>query len=62
VPISEKFQNLFRVVADGSKSHTLLLESRYCILQLDQLPLAEGSPIGGTEEEKNRTVGTFQAI
>ena len=47
------FQDFFRVIADGCELKPLLLESWDCGLQLDQLPFAEWSPVGGAEEEKN---------
>ena len=58
-PVREKLQDLFRVIADSRQLDALLLESLSSTLQLDQLPFAEWSPIGGTEEEKNRTVPSF---
>src|SRR5713226_3150666 len=51
VAVGEKFQDFFRVVADGRELQPLLFKSRDGALQLDQLPLAERSPIGGTEKE-----------
>ena len=51
MPVSKIFQDFFRVIADGRQLDPLLFESRDCALQLDQLPFAEGSPVGRTEEE-----------
>jgi hypothetical protein len=58
--VGKKLQNLLRVIADGRKLNSLLLESLNGTLQLDQLPFAERSPVGGTEEEKYRAVPPFQ--
>src|SRR5271169_703065 len=62
VPVGEKLQDFFRVIADGRQLDPLLFESRNCTLQLDQLPFAEGSPVGGTEKQKHRAVRSFQGI
>jgi hypothetical protein len=56
VTVRKKFQDLLRVIADGRQLDPLLFEPRDGALQLNQLPFAEGSPIGGTEKEKNRAV------
>ena len=60
--VREIFQDLFAVVADRREFDPLLLESCFGALQLDQLPFAVGSPIGGTEEEENRAVRSFQTF
>jgi hypothetical protein len=62
VPVSKIFQDFFRVIADGGQLDALLFESRDGALQLDQLPFAEGSPIGRTKKEKNGAVRSFQGI
>src|SRR5258707_6079990 len=62
VPVGEIFQDFFRVVTDGRQLDSLLLESWDSALQLDQLPLAERSPIRGTEKEKNGAVRSFQTV
>ena len=62
VSIGKIFQDFFRVIADGRQLDPLFFESRDGALQLDQLPFAERSPVGGTEKEKNDTVRTLQAI
>jgi hypothetical protein len=51
VPVRKKFEDFFGVIADGRQLDPLLFESRDGALQLNQLPFAEGSPIGGTEKE-----------
>jgi hypothetical protein len=50
VVVGEEFQDLFVVIADGGELDALLFKSGLRGLQLDQLPFAEGSPIGRTEE------------
>ena len=60
--IREVFQYGFAVVADRRELDSLLLESCFGILQLDQLPFAVGSPIRGTEKEQDRAVRSFQAF
>ena len=62
MPVSKIFQDFFRVIADGCQLDALLFESRDCALQLDQLPFAVRSPVGGTEKEKNGAVRSFQGI
>jgi hypothetical protein len=57
LPIRKIFQDLYAVVADPYDFESLLLESSFCVLQLDQLPFAVWSPIGGTEEENDRSFG-----
>ena len=58
--VAEKFQDVGGVVADGGKLDALLFKSRNRILQLDQLPFAEWSPVGGAEKEENSAVRSFQ--
>jgi hypothetical protein len=62
VPLREKLQDFFAVIADGRQLDPLLLEPRYGALQLDQLPFAERSPVRGTEKEQDGAVRSFQAI
>jgi hypothetical protein len=62
VAVRKIFQDFFRIIADGRQLGPLLFESRDGALQLDQLPFAEGSPVGGTEKEKNGAVRSFQGI
>jgi hypothetical protein len=62
MPVGEKLQDFFRVITDGSKFDPLFLEARGCILQLDQLPFTERSPVCGTEEEQNRAALAFQSL
>jgi hypothetical protein len=62
LPLREVFQDRLGIVADRSKFDPLFLESRFRILQLDQLPFAVGSPISRTEEEKNCALGSLKAV
>ena len=36
--------------------------SRFCVLQLDQLPFAVRSPVGGTEKQENGSLWSFQCF
>jgi hypothetical protein len=58
VPVSKISQNRLRIVAECRQPEALPLELFSCILQLDQLLLAEGSPIRRTEENQDQTVAT----
>jgi hypothetical protein len=62
VAVGKIFQDLFRVIADGDQLDALFFKPRHGTLQLDQLPFAEGSPIGGTEEEEDRAFRTLQGV
>jgi len=60
--VGKKLEDLFRVVTDSRQFDALLLESLSGALQLDQLPFAKRSPVGGTEEEKYGATSSFQSI
>jgi len=62
VPVRKKFQDFFRVIADGRQLDPLFFKSWERALQLDQLPFAEGSPVSGTEKEKHGAVRAFEGI
>ncbi len=62
VAVREIFQDFFAIVTDGRQLDALLFESCDGALQLDQLPFAKGSPICGTEKEKNRAVRSFERL
>ncbi len=62
MPLREKLQDFFAVIANSRQLDPLLLEPRYGALQLDQLPFAERSPVRGTEKKKNGAVRSFQAL
>jgi hypothetical protein len=48
--IAEELQNFGRIIADGGKFDALVFKLGEGALQLNQLPFAEGSPVGGAEE------------
>lgn len=58
LPSGKKLQDVLAVVADRRDFEPLLLKSSLCVLQLDQLPFAVWSPIGGTKEEDDRALGS----
>jgi hypothetical protein len=58
--VGERPQYLNAVIADGRQLEALLLKSCFRVLQLDQLPFAVRSPVGGTKEKENRAVSSFQ--
>jgi hypothetical protein len=62
VPVGEVLQDRRTVVADGRDLDSVLFESFFGILQLDQLRFAEGSPIGRTEKQKYRAVRSLQCL
>jgi hypothetical protein len=62
VAIGEEFQNFLGIIADGCQLDALLFEPWDGALQLDQLPFAEGSPVGRTEKEKNGAVRPLEGI
>lgn len=62
VTIGKEPQNFLAVVTDGGEFDALLFKSRNGTLQLDQLPLAKRSPIGGTKEKKNGSISTSERV
>ena len=62
LPVGEVFKDPLRIVAYGRERYALSLEAGFGTLQLDQLPLAVGSPVRGTEEKKNRTLGSIERV
>lgn len=58
--VGEKPQDIRRVVTDRREPKTLLFEPRDRALQLDQLPLAERSPIRRTEKQEYGSVRSLQ--
>ena len=62
VAIGKKPQDFLAVVADGREFDALRFKSRDGALQLDQLALAKGSPIGRTKKKKNGSVSTSERI
>src|SRR5215472_149625 len=53
VPVSKIPQDFFRVIADGRELDSLSFKPWNRILQLDQLPFAERSPVSRTEKQQN---------
>jgi hypothetical protein len=62
VPLRKKLQDFFGVITDRREFDSLLFESRECALQLDQLSLAEWSPIRRAKKQKNGTLRSLQRI
>jgi hypothetical protein len=62
VPLSEIFQNSRTVVADCRQFKSLRLKSLLCPLQLHELRLAEGSPVGGAEEQDDGALRSFERL
>ena len=63
VLVREIFQDFDGVVADGCEVDVGFVELGFIGVQLNQLPLAVGSPIGGAvEHESNVTVGIEQGL
>ena len=60
LPVGERLQYFHAVVADGRQFDSLLFKSCFGVLQLDQLPFAVRSPVGGTKEKQNGAVRSFQ--
>ena len=62
VPLREVLQYLWTVITDRRDLDALGLKSLFRILQLHELRFAEGSPIRGTEEEKNSAVRALERL
>ncbi len=62
VPRSKVLEDCRAVIADGCQFDSLFFKSLFRILQLHELRFAEGSPVGGPEEEQNRTVRSLQCF
>jgi len=62
VPAGEVLQDSRAIVANGGQLDALLFKSSFRVLQLHELRFAEGSPICGTEEEKNRSIRASQCL
>jgi hypothetical protein len=62
VPLGKELQNFLRIVADGGQLDSLFLESRDSILQLNQLPFTEWSPVGGAEEKNDGALRSPQGF
>lgn len=59
-PVREGLQYFRAVIAGGRDGEPLFFESCLRILQLDQLPLAVGSPVGGAKKKKNSALRSLQ--
>jgi hypothetical protein len=62
VSVREILQDRRAVVADRSQLQPLRFESLVRGLQLHELRFAEGSPIGGAEEQEHRTIRPLQCL
>ena len=60
--VREILQNGWTIVANRRQLKALRSESLFCTLQLHELRFAEGSPVGRTEEKKNRAVRSFKRL
>src|SRR5579859_736561 len=50
MPLGEIFQDSWTIITDCRQLKSLRLKSLFCRLQLHELRLAEGSPVGGAEK------------
>jgi len=62
MPVCKVLEDCRAVIANGSHLDPLLLEALFRMLQLHELRFAEGSPVGGPEEEENRAARSLQAL
>lgn len=62
MPLGEVFQDGRTIVADGCDLNSVIFKPLFGILQLRELRFADGSPIRGAEEEKNRAVRSAQRL
>jgi hypothetical protein len=65
LPVCKTLERPDRVIADGSDTESLLADRIQMLFQLDELDLAERSPIRGTEEHKHgpfRTHDGFESL
>ena len=60
--IGEALQDWLAIVADRRKPDTLLLESFFGLLQLNQLSFAVRSPISGSEKQEHGAAGPLQRV
>jgi hypothetical protein len=52
LPVRETLEHTYGVIADGCYAETLLPDRVQMLFQLDELDLAERSPIRGPEEHE----------
>jgi hypothetical protein len=62
VSLGKVFQDRWTVIADRGEFDSLGFKSSFGILQLHELRFAKGSPVGGTEKEKHRSIRSFQCL
>ena len=62
LPVCKTLERPDRVIADGSYTESLLTDRIQMLFQLDELDLAERSPIRGTEEHKHGPVRTHDGF
>lgn len=62
LPLGKVFQDNLCVIADGCQANSLIFEPFCCLLQLNQLRFAIGSPIGGTKKQQNHPVFTGNCL
>jgi hypothetical protein len=60
--VGKIFDDGFAVIAERRQLDALLFKSCDGSLQLDQLPFAVRSPVGGTEYQQNGSVRPFQGF
>jgi hypothetical protein len=51
--VREILEHAYRIVTDGRHAEPLVADRLQILFQLDELNLAERSPVRGTEEDKN---------
>jgi hypothetical protein len=65
LPVRETLEHTYGVIADGCYAETLLPDRVQMLFQLDELDLAERSPIRGPEEHEHgpfRTHDRFESL
>src|SRR5258708_26608362 len=62
MPLGEIFQDSRTIIADCRQRKSLRLKSLLCRLQLAELRLAEGSAVGGAEEQDDGALRSFERL
>jgi hypothetical protein len=65
LPVCKTLERPARIIADGSYTESLVTDRIEMLFQLDELDLAERSPIRGTKEHKHgpfRTHDGFESL
>src|SRR5260221_2918228 len=60
MPLGEIFQDGWTIIADWRQLKCLRLKSLICRLQMHELRFAEGSPVGGAEEQDYGALWPFE--